>query len=108
MGPPGLDSQAASFTVLQISDRHFGKVTPELILSNPLHGHRLIHPSILLHPSLAPNLTLWFHSQPLGPRLDGILSSSLSRFTYLRPGWDWFWNKITKGAATVVVPSVYI
>ncbi len=49
LGPPGLDSQAASFTALWISDWHFGKVTPQLILSNPFHGHRLSQPAI--HPS---------------------------------------------------------
>lgn len=48
LGPPGLDSRAASFAVLWISNWHFGKVTPQLILSNPFHGHRFSHPSIHL------------------------------------------------------------
>lgn len=53
LGPPGLDSQAASFTALWISDWHFGKVTPQLILSNPFHGHRLSQPAT--HPSNQPD-----------------------------------------------------
>lgn len=70
-GPPGLDSQAASFTALWIADWHFGKVTPQLILSNPFHGHRLSQPAI--HPSnqpddaaspISPCLTLFRYSHP--------------------------------------------
>lgn len=72
LGPPGLDSQAASFTTLWISDWLFGKVTPQLILSNPFHGHRLSQPAI--HPSnrpdhaaspISPCLTLFLRSRAL-------------------------------------------
>lgn len=73
LGPPGLDSQAASFTALWISGWHFGKVTPQLILSNPFHGHRLSQPSIHLTGQ-----TMLPHPSP----------PALPSFSALAPSWS--------------------
>lgn len=73
LGPPGLDSQAASFTTLWISDWLFGKVTPQLILSNPFHGHRLSQPSIHLTGQ-----TMLPHPSP----------PALPSFSALAPSWS--------------------